>query len=207
MKQSSVSSLIRQADLAMYAAKRDGGACLRSFVPDLSNPYELPRRLPVRVETPTPDIDGSAVGGAEGLAPQRPAAIPETPRRAPLAVRLALLALLAGLVVLAFSTALRGQPGPIVLLDSWLESILLLLAAGIVARSWRVAGRAPGLATHCGRNDSHRTRYRRVREMGARRSVAVLGRSAVSRVLSACFRRMTAPDSSTIAVSASRDPN
>jgi diguanylate cyclase (GGDEF)-like protein len=74
MKQSSVSSLIRQADLAMYAAKRDGGACLRSFVPDLSNPYELPRRLPVRVETPTPDIDGSAVGGAEGLAPQRPAA-------------------------------------------------------------------------------------------------------------------------------------
>ena len=44
MKQSSVSSLIRQADLAMYAAKRDGGACLRSFVPDLPNPYELPRR-------------------------------------------------------------------------------------------------------------------------------------------------------------------
>ena len=42
MKQSSVSSLIRQADLAMYAAKRDGGACLGSFVPDLSNPYELP---------------------------------------------------------------------------------------------------------------------------------------------------------------------
>jgi len=113
MKQSSVSSLIRQADLAMYAAKRDGGACLRSFVPDLSNPYELPRRLPVRVETPTPDIDGSAVGGAEGLAPQRPAAIPEPPRRPPLAVRLALLALLAGLVVLAFSTALRGRPGPI----------------------------------------------------------------------------------------------
>jgi len=113
MNQSSVSSLIRQADLAMYAAKRDGGACVRSFVPDLPNPYELPRRLPVVIERPTPGIDGSAVGGAEGLAPQRPAAIPEPPRRPPLAVRLALLALLAGLVVLAFSTALRGRPGPI----------------------------------------------------------------------------------------------
>jgi hypothetical protein len=113
MKQSSVSSLIRQADLAMYAAKRDGGACVRSFVPDLPNPYELPRRLPVVIARPTPDIDGSAVGGGEGLAPQRPAAIPEPPRRPPLAVRLALLALLAGLVVLAFSTALRGRPGPI----------------------------------------------------------------------------------------------
>src|SRR6478672_13948053 len=93
MNQSSVSSLIRQADLAMYAAKRDGGACVRSFVPDLPNPYELPRRLPVVIERPTPGIDGSAVGGAEGLAPQRPAAIPEPPRRPPLAVRLALLAL------------------------------------------------------------------------------------------------------------------
>src|SRR6476619_775670 len=37
----------------------------------------------------------------------------EPPRRPPLAVRLALRALLAGLVVLAFSTALRGRPGPI----------------------------------------------------------------------------------------------
>jgi diguanylate cyclase len=43
MPRTSVASLIRQADLAMYAAKRDGGACLRSFVPDLPDPYGKPR--------------------------------------------------------------------------------------------------------------------------------------------------------------------
>ena len=34
--------LLRHADLAMYAAKREGGDCIRSFVPDLPLPYALP---------------------------------------------------------------------------------------------------------------------------------------------------------------------
>ncbi|HEX2213250.1 MAG TPA: GGDEF domain-containing protein, partial [Mycobacterium sp.] len=38
-----VDDLLRHADLAMYAAKRDGGGCLRSFVPDLPDPFEIPR--------------------------------------------------------------------------------------------------------------------------------------------------------------------
>ena len=33
--------LLLNADLAMYAAKRDGGGCVRSFVPDLPVPWEL----------------------------------------------------------------------------------------------------------------------------------------------------------------------
>ena len=33
--------LLLNADLAMYAAKRDGGGCVRSFVPDLPAPWEL----------------------------------------------------------------------------------------------------------------------------------------------------------------------
>ena len=34
-----VDQLLRHADLAMYAAKREGGQCIRSFVPDLPFPY------------------------------------------------------------------------------------------------------------------------------------------------------------------------
>ena len=37
-----VDELLRHADLAMYAAKREGGQCIRSFVPDLPLPYALP---------------------------------------------------------------------------------------------------------------------------------------------------------------------
>nr|WP_246398888.1 diguanylate cyclase [Mycobacterium vicinigordonae] len=37
-----VDELLRHADLAMYAAKREGGHCIRSFVPDLPLPYALP---------------------------------------------------------------------------------------------------------------------------------------------------------------------
>ncbi len=40
-----VDDLLRHADLAMYAAKREGGQCVRSFVPDLPLPYELPRTV------------------------------------------------------------------------------------------------------------------------------------------------------------------
>jgi diguanylate cyclase len=139
MSQTTVNSLVRQADLAMYAAKRDGGGCLRSFVPDLPNPYELPRRSPVVVEPPaTPDLATTLENGG---APeeQRPEAVPEQPRWPPTGVRVALVALLIGVVVFTLSTVLRERPGRIVLIDNWLDSTLLLSAAGLVAaRSWRV---------------------------------------------------------------------
>ena len=38
-----VDQLLRHADLAMYAAKREGGQCIRSFVPDLPFPYTFPQ--------------------------------------------------------------------------------------------------------------------------------------------------------------------
>ncbi|MGO9155032.1 diguanylate cyclase domain-containing protein [Mycobacterium sp.] len=37
-----VDQLLRHADLAMYAAKREGGQCIRSFIPDMPFPYTLP---------------------------------------------------------------------------------------------------------------------------------------------------------------------
>jgi diguanylate cyclase (GGDEF)-like protein len=141
MQQTSVSSLIRQADLAMYAAKRDGGACLRSFVPDLPNPYELPARFPVAGEPPAaPDIDAAAQDDADEVAAPRPDAIPDQPPWPPPAVRVALAVLFSGVAVFALSAVLRERPGRIVLIDSWLESALLLSAAGVVAaRAWRAS--------------------------------------------------------------------
>ena len=37
-----VDQLLRHADLAMYAAKREGGQCIRSFIPDQPFPYTFP---------------------------------------------------------------------------------------------------------------------------------------------------------------------
>ncbi|MBP1818684.1 diguanylate cyclase [Mycobacterium sp. OAE908] len=141
MPRTSVSSLIRQADLAMYAAKRDGGGCLRSFVPDLPDPYELPRRFPTFVEPPgEPDVPATADSDAEEIVASPPVAVPERPPWPPVGVRIALAVLLTGLAVFALSTLLRERPGRIPLFDSWLESTLLLSAAGMVAvRSWRIA--------------------------------------------------------------------
>jgi diguanylate cyclase len=135
MPKPTVDSLVRQADLAMYAAKRDGGACLRSFVPDWPNPYELPRQSPLAIEPPTA-IDATAVEDADGSAEP----IPEQPRMPPVGIRVALAVLVTGFVVFALSTVLREHPGRIPLIDNWLESTLLLSAAAVVAaRSWRVA--------------------------------------------------------------------
>lgn len=142
MPQTTVNGLMRQADLAMYAAKRDGGGCLRSFVPDLPNPYELPRRSPVVIEpSATPAQDTTAHESAGVLEEQSSEAVPQHQQRwPPSGVRVAFAALLTGQLVFAMSTVLRGQPGRIVLIDNWLESTLLLSAAGLVAaRAWRVA--------------------------------------------------------------------
>jgi diguanylate cyclase (GGDEF)-like protein len=140
MSQTTVNSLVRQADLAMYAAKRDGGGCLRSFVPDLPNPYELPGRSPIVVEPPAmPEEAATTLHNDDGPEERRPEGVPEQPRSPPLGVRVTLIALLAGLVVFALSTVLRERPGRSVLIYC-VDSALLLSAAGLVAaRSWRVA--------------------------------------------------------------------
>src|SRR6185295_17684583 len=46
--------LLLNADLAMYAAKRDGGGCVRSFVPDLPVPWELQQLTEEPVEQRDP---------------------------------------------------------------------------------------------------------------------------------------------------------
>jgi diguanylate cyclase (GGDEF)-like protein len=141
MSQTTVNSLVRQADLAMYAAKRDGGGCLRSFVPDLPNPYELPRRSPVVVEPPAKSEEATTtLPNGDGPEERRPEAVPEQPPWPPTGVRMAFVALLTGFVAFALSTVVRAHPSHIPLIDDWLDSTLLLSAAALVAaRSWRVA--------------------------------------------------------------------
>jgi diguanylate cyclase (GGDEF)-like protein len=134
-----VDELLKQADLAMYAAKRDGGGCLRSFVPDLPRPYELPvpsarEKIGLKME---PGKGADALPASAEMLPDAPkpsleALVPH-PFWPPMSVRIAFGALLTGLVVFVMSVVARAHPGRIVVFDNWLESALLLTAAGIVA--------------------------------------------------------------------------
>ncbi len=125
-----VDDLLRQADLAMYAAKRDGGGCVRSFVPALQNLYELTRsRVPAVADPPRP-----VASAAE------PALSTGTPRQTPRVVWWALGVVFLGIVVYVISTQVRALPGRDVLYDGWLYPGLMLASAGLVAvRAWRVA--------------------------------------------------------------------
>ncbi len=129
--QTTVDDLLRQADLAMYAAKREGGGCLRTFVPELDHPYELPRSpVPTAIAEPPRPVTSTA----------EPVLSTHTARRTPRIVWLAVGAVLIGTVVFAISTQLRTVPRPSALFDGWLYTGLMLSAAGLVAaRAWRVA--------------------------------------------------------------------
>lgn len=60
----SVEQLLRHADLAMYAAKREGGQCIRSFVPDLPFPYTFPRSTAQVSSAPDKEPDWIPISAA-----------------------------------------------------------------------------------------------------------------------------------------------
>jgi diguanylate cyclase (GGDEF)-like protein len=124
--------LLLNADLAMYAAKRDGGGCVRSFVPDLPVPWELQQLtdLPAgqKESLASPVIDpreSRPVDGEDGIEPFR-GGWPSPG----VSAGLGLLAL--GVVFFAATTLFRDQPGRDVVFDSILYPAVNIAAAAFV---------------------------------------------------------------------------
>jgi diguanylate cyclase len=158
-----VEDLLQNADLAMYAAKRAGGQCIRSFVPDSPLPYALPQ---LTDSTPPPHPGAQTVGdGAAPAAPPYPGSLatwavralppltaaaaakrgqrdkmPSGIRWPPNTIRIALATLLIGLIVFAVSSLRYPHPGQHVFFADFLYPALNLSSAALIAvRAYRVA--------------------------------------------------------------------
>lgn len=144
-----VDQLLRHADLAMYAAKREGGQCIRSFMPDLPLPYAFPA-------TPGSNRSPGAsrpINGGDGDAPRdrRPAAevataapsppeeAPDTVRWPPRDVRTAIALLTIGVIAFTVSSVVRPNAGLGIVSAAALFTALTVVAAGLIAlRAYRV---------------------------------------------------------------------
>jgi diguanylate cyclase (GGDEF)-like protein len=139
-----VDELLRYADLAMYAAKREGGQCIRSFVPDLPGPLALPdspdsvsagsagRKVAAPTLTPVAEV-------ASGTQDQTHA-VPSGIRWPPLAIRIALGALAIGVFGYAALSVVKPASGHGASLAQSLYTALNLSAAALIAvRAYRVA--------------------------------------------------------------------
>ena len=142
----SVEQLLRHADLAMYAAKREGGQCVRSFVPD----------LPLSLSFSTPQPAGpapAAVAVAETIAapifrraadlgtsrPAQPRDRIDGIRWPPTAIRIGLAVLTIGVVSFTVASVLYPNASHSVFFTKFLYSGLNLLAAGLIAvRAYRL---------------------------------------------------------------------
>lgn len=154
-----VDQLLRHADLAMYAAKREGGQCIRGFVPDLPFPYTFPQFAESavsasagvdRVATLVPaGAFGDQTELARSLAPISAAATSprDRARDAPdgilwpsAAIRIALAALGIGVATFAVTSVLDPDTAHGVFFVKWLYPGLNLGAAALVAlRAYRVS--------------------------------------------------------------------
>jgi diguanylate cyclase len=150
-----VDQLLRHADLAMYAAKREGGQCIRSFVPDL--PFA--QLTDSAVSATQHRIDASAHQGAAGtpgnetaLAPalkpiaqvaastrEQPHNAPSSIRWPPTSIRIALALLTIGVIAFTVSRVFSAYAGHGVFFNKFLYSALNLSAAALIAvRAYRV---------------------------------------------------------------------
>ena len=146
-----VDQLLRHADLAMYAAKREGGKCIRSFVPDLPFPYAFPEftdsaisaanSLPVGTAGNQTRWQRTLLPGFEVATstPDKSNDAPNAIRWPPLAIRIALAVLAIGVIAFTASSVLNPNAGHSVFFADFLYPALNLLAAALIAvRAYRV---------------------------------------------------------------------
>ena len=150
-----VDQLLRHADLAMYAAKREGGQCIRSFVPDLPFPYTFPQFDESAVSAAQDRVFGSArqsAAGKDGVPASASRLIaevaPPTPDQPnatgiawpPIAIRIAIGVLAIGVIAFTASSLFNPNTAHSAFFTKFLYSALNLLAAGLIAfRAYRVA--------------------------------------------------------------------
>ncbi|WP_082954919.1 bifunctional diguanylate cyclase/phosphodiesterase [Mycobacterium sp. E735] len=142
----SVEQLLRHADLAMYTAKREGGQCVRSFVPDLPLAYsfsvdQLTASSPV-VDAVVEASTAPKLRRAADLTAPKPAQ-PQDGRDGvrwpPTAIRIALAALAIGVLAFTAASALFPDASHSVFFAKSLYSALNLVAAGLIAlRAYRL---------------------------------------------------------------------
>ncbi|MGA7055499.1 MAG: diguanylate cyclase, partial [Mycobacterium sp.] len=145
-----VDDLLRHADLAMYAAKREGGQCIRSFMAEQPFPSALPlltdaevasirqgaahtsadRRAPERTLTPSPEVATSTRVRTDDA--------PNGIRWSPSAIQIALAALAIGVAAFTASSFLDPHAGHNVFLADFFYPALNLTAAALIAvRAYR----------------------------------------------------------------------
>jgi diguanylate cyclase len=141
-----VDQLLRHADLAMYAAKREGGQCIRSFIPDLPFPYTFPAfgdstALTINSLTTNASRDTNTAPSPEVQEAMRARSNDaHAIHWPPLPVRIAMAALAVGVItyivlsIFDVDSTRSGSFGTV------LYTALNVLAAGLIAvRAYRVA--------------------------------------------------------------------
>jgi hypothetical protein len=143
-----VDQLLRHADLAMYAAKRQGGECIRSFIPDLPFPYTFPSFSDSAAADRS--VESLPSNGSGGKTPKSNSHIAVATRDwsqdahaihwPPLAIRIAMAVLVLGAIAYTALSIFGGastRAGPFGIV---LYTALNVLAAGVIAvRAYRVA--------------------------------------------------------------------
>jgi diguanylate cyclase (GGDEF)-like protein len=142
-----VDDLLRHADLAMYAAKRDGGQCVRSFMVELPFPSVLP--LLTESEAISPGAQVDRVAPEQGFRPvpevatatrDGPNDVPYGVRWPPLPIQIALAALAIGVSAFTASGFFDPNARPNIFLADFLYPALNLSAAALIGlRAYRVS--------------------------------------------------------------------
>lgn len=161
-----VDQLLRHADLAMYAAKREGGQCIRSFVPDLPFPYEFSQSTDSSVSAIQGRVAASDYQAAAGTSrpadtngnetttlapalspisevatptPDQPNGAANGIRWCPTAVRIAMAILGAAVIAFTASSVFNADARHSVFFADFLHPALNLSAAALIAfRAYRI---------------------------------------------------------------------